>query len=70
MSEWIKCSERLPDETYPYGCHTDDVLCRTRAGKFVIAMLARTTTGPAWYDQNSLERDITHWQPLPPPPAE
>lgn len=68
-SAWVPVSERLPAETYAYGCHTDDVLCRTRSGKLIIAMLARTTTGPVWYDQQSQERDVTHWQPLPAAPT-
>lgn len=70
MSEWIKCSDRMPSETYAYGCHTDDVLCRTRSGKMVIAMSVNTTTGQAWLDQQSMERDVTHWMPLPAPPSE
>ena len=68
MGGWISVSERVPDETHAYGCHTKDVLCVTRSGRLVIAMLATTTTGFAWYDQQSLERDVTHWQPLPEPP--
>lgn len=68
-SAWVSVSERLPAETYAYGCHTDDVLCRTRSGKLIIAMLAQTTTGPVWYDQQSQERDVTHWQPLPAAPT-
>ncbi len=68
-SAWVAVSERLPAETYAYGCHTDDVLCRTRSGKLIIAMLAQTTTGPVWYDQQSQERDVTHWQPLPAAPT-
>ncbi|WP_122770844.1 DUF551 domain-containing protein, partial [Pseudomonas viridiflava] len=68
-SGWIEVSERLPEETYAYGCHTDDVLCMTRSGKRIIALLARTTTGLVWYDKQAQERDVTHWQPLPPSPA-
>lgn len=69
MSEWISVDDRLPDETHAYGCHTGDVLCRTSSGKMVIALMARTTTGDVWFDQQSQERDVTYWQPLPPPPS-
>jgi hypothetical protein len=67
---WIAVSERLPDETHAYGRHSGDVLCLTRAGKPVIALLAHTTTGDAWFDQQSQERDVTHWMPLPPAPGD
>lgn len=66
---WIPVSERLPGEIHAYGCRTNDVLCRTRSGKVIVALLARTTTGDAWYDQQSKERDVTHWMPLPAAPS-
>ena len=69
VREWVPVSERLPDETHAYGCHTGDVLCRTRSGRVIVALLARTTTGDVWYDQQSKERDVTHWMPLPAAPS-
>jgi hypothetical protein len=65
MSEWIKCSERLPGIE-------DHVLCRWADGHHESAMLEEVD-GKLWHcldDGEILIENPTHWQPLPPPPAE
>jgi Protein of unknown function (DUF551) len=58
MSDWIKCSERMPDKdgryliVENYGWHRSVGVCSLHQGK---------------WDMSSL---ITHWQLLPEPPEE
>jgi hypothetical protein len=67
MSEWIKCSERMPDGA------TAEVLTIMANGQQHIAEYS----GTDWYGQNGGrlldERwpdrsTVTHWMPLPEPP--
>jgi len=64
MSDWIKCSERMPD--------SDDcwVLAVTSSGDVFTAFYSYRFE--YWDDGCSYEdiKDITHWQPLPPPPKD
>lgn len=59
--EWIKCSELMPDQYV-------EVLVCSDCGSRYIAALNRSM---AWDDGDFFDdiQNITHWQPLPEPPA-
>lgn len=60
QSEWIKCSDRLPDED-------SFVLIYSKDGyPIVIGEFCITTEN--WYDLNGNSRSVSHWQPLPDAP--
>lgn len=72
MSEWIKCSDRLP-ELAP-----DDNECSDKVLVYEVDFGPRmlqafySRDDELWYDQNGdqLNGSVTHWQPLPSPPTE
>ena len=74
MSKWIKCSDRLPSEP-----DTEVVFdsCGYLVSNGSHICIARFDRGHGcgkpwadWSDYADIRRgDITHWQPLPPPPA-
>lgn len=73
MSEWIKCSDRMPTERETFDpSSTTNVLVANDLG--VIQVAFWTYEGLCWADANGEEIDedsfgfITHWQPLPEPP--
>lgn len=62
MSEWIKCSERMPD-------YFVDVLITD--GEHVELNWWDGVEWDCWAERNSDMRtydDVTHWMPLPEPP--
>lgn len=60
MSEWVECSERMP-EPYEYVLVTDG---------FVGCEVMRVNSDGYWGPAKSLYHgDITHWMPLPEPPS-
>lgn len=70
MTEWIKCSERMPEEFADVLVVTED--SQVREGyHFVYA-----GAPPVWkiYCYRKLYVNdveiVTHWMPLPPPPTE
>lgn len=69
MTQWIKCSERLPEVGI-------DVLVATKEGCFVgywrhYGWEVGCSLGVN-YDMAAItiESKVTHWQPLPPPPED
>ena len=62
MSDWIKCSERLPEQN-----RRVLVFSNRYVGGIVIAQLLFEGEFSAVCYEYPL-RDITHWMPLPEPP--
>lgn len=65
MGEWIKCSERMPEETGDIIVACSDGIVMSgisysRRKGFYIAALE--------YDDDEPVTDVTHWMPLPEPP--
>ncbi len=64
MQNWIKCSERMPDEGRP--------VLTVAAGQVVQRTIYQFWEGAwiDWYEQyDEVKVDaFTHWQPLPEPP--
>jgi hypothetical protein len=65
MSEWIKCSERLPDDSQDG--YAVIVATHNSAGRF-LSEVDVWCKGRKTFDYWG--KKVTHWQPLPPPPAE
>lgn len=70
MSEWIKCSERMPE--------IGRRVLIVQHGKYVSSATlyqweaAKTEKGrkPRFEDFRGIVSDVTHWQPLPSPPED
>lgn len=64
--EWIKCSERMPDVCRDVLIHV------TSPSEILLAYLS--ISGEFCYDTDSdgeqMTTQVTHWMPLPPPPAD
>lgn len=78
MSDWIKCSERLPDEDsyvvaakhYGSGMPPDAAVCWFIHGRFCLhddGLSASNYDGGACI---SMDFQVTHWMPLPDPPKD
>lgn len=68
MSQWIKCSERMPDETEVFGGDdfSPDVLVIDQYEDMFVAC----THWGAWVHLKDDDCIISHWQPLPSPPED
>lgn len=64
MTQWIRCSERLPN------VGEDVLIYVTHPSEILLAYLSRS--GEFCYDTDSCGEQMmthaTHWQPLPEPP--
>ena len=66
MSEWISVEERLPETRKTHrDCSSTQVLVATKSIGVCIGSYHRNGT---WMIGSFGHRDVTHWQPLPPPP--
>lgn len=65
MTQWIKCSDRMPD------VHKDVLIYVTHPYEILLAYLS--DSGEFCYDIDSYGEQVmthaTHWQPLPEPPT-
>lgn len=76
-NEWISVEKRLPEDDAPAGRKQITVMVTTKAGKVTIASRVfepeRDYCGkvyPArWLWSRWLNNHVTHWMPLPTPPA-
>lgn len=59
---WIPVAERLPNDW-------EDVLVRLQCGDCVVAVRSGTIWRERWTNTR-LDREPTHWMPLPEPPKE
>ncbi len=64
--QWIKCSERMPDETQPVIVIAREGVVQRTVYQFCEGVWID------WYEQyDEVNADaFTHWMPLPPPPTE
>lgn len=60
VQEWISVTERLPN-------HWEDVLVRLQCGDCVVAVRSGLIWRVRW-NNTLLDREPTHWMPLPEPP--
>lgn len=64
MSNWIKCSDRMPELG-------EEVLCIDEFGNYEAALYySGYIPGPLFFATSAGEFHPTHWQPLPEPPHE
>ena len=66
--EWIKCSERIPEDSGIYLCYVEK---QDRIGKSNYQWVC-TWSGGGWWVHGGRYNGclVTHWMPLPPPPTE
>lgn len=70
MSDWIKCSDRMPeflDDVLIFGPYDGQAVAYWNTKGFVpVGRPEGDSPGIEWWDRES----VTHWMPLPEPPDE
>lgn len=72
-NQWVKCSDRLPEIFNHNGLwRSDVVMCFgvEEQGEKNAYFLAHLVHGNCFYNSNGRCEQVTHWQPLPPPPED
>lgn len=62
---WVACSERMPDESGRYWCYVEE---QNDLGKSHYQWNC-SWNGDRWWVESENGGRVTHWQPLPSPPA-
>ena len=70
MTQWIKCSERLPDKAGEYLVVHQTRYCNAPWANVVVAANYRYGDWFCYQTNYTLCDFVTHWMPLPAPPAE
>jgi hypothetical protein len=74
MSEWIKCSDRLPEDRQKVLArilyYTDYPTFRDFTDFITVLRFTKRCGGYWEADSNYNLEQVTHWMPLPPPPTE
>lgn len=69
--EWIKCSDRMPDNLQPVLIYTPSKLWLCPIATAIIELGCWASTGNDENEVSWLEfSDVTHWMPLPEAPKE
>jgi len=63
--EWIKCSEKIPNDTEFVLCIEKRAAYGTYGQPFVC-----WHDGDGWVGKTNYRPTVTHWMPLPEPPTE
>lgn len=73
MSEWIKCSERLPEPGVPVDIWVPDEQ-HSRLADYILRSNYAGVEGNSFFEPlgsgRSCVRNATHWMPLPEPPQD
>lgn len=69
MANWIKCSERMPENTQMVLAFSQGEIVAAY-WNYVVCPIDYKKYRAFTYLSGSLLEDVTHWQPLPEPPQE